>query len=162
MINLATIKKYVNDLIIKLDEVITALGNIEIDTEGIDLNTDEIEGKLDILNATDFSTSEKQDDIIAKLAEVIDTPEFFEDTSFVTGDSPVTLDLNTALGRNATQGYIINDGAGNFTVSFSTDGIAFGDAITMKKNEILEFEKISVDSIKITWVSDSAYRVSVI
>lgn len=27
-----------------------------------------------------------------------DTPETFEDTSFVSGDSPVTLDCNAALG----------------------------------------------------------------
>ena len=93
---------------------------------------------------------------------VTDTPEFFEDTSFVTGDSPATLDLNTALGRNATKGYIINDGAGNFTVAFSIDGSVFGDAITMKGNEILNFSNISVDSLKITWISNSAYRASVI
>lgn len=94
--------------------------------------------------------------------EIADTPEFFEDTSFVTGDSPVTLDANAALGRNATSGYIINDGAGNFTIAFSVDGSAFGDEITMKNNEILEFTNQSVDSIRITWVSDSAYRASVI
>lgn len=102
---------------------------------------------------------ETGNDISAGLA---DTPEFFEDTSFVTGDSPVTLDLNAALGRNATKGYIINDGAGNFTVAFSTDGAVFGDAITMKKNEVLNFDKISVDSFRITWIADSAYRVSAI
>jgi len=93
---------------------------------------------------------------------VSDTPEFFEDTSFVTGDSPATLDINAALGRNATSGYIVNDGAGNFTVSFSTDGVAFGDEITMKKNEVLNWDNQSVDTIRITWVSDSAYRVSAI
>ena len=93
---------------------------------------------------------------------VADTPEFFEDTSFVTGESPVTLDLNAALGRNANKGSIINDGDGNFTVAFSTNGTAFGDAITMKKNERLEFTDISVDSLKITWVTNSAYRVTVI
>ncbi len=96
------------------------------------------------------------------IIEVADTPEFFEDTSFVTGDSPATLDINTVLGRNATRGYIINDGAGNFTVAFSTDGSAFGDTITMKANEVMEFNDISVDSIRITWVVDSAYRVAVI
>ena len=93
---------------------------------------------------------------------VSDTPEFFEDTSFVTGESPVTLDINTALGRNATKGYIVNDGAGNFTVAFSINGTDFGNAITMKKNEVLDFENISVDSLKITWVANSAYRVSAI
>jgi hypothetical protein len=112
------------------------------------------------------ATSEKQDDIISAIgggqSAVADTPEFFEDTSFLTGDSPVVLDLNTALGRNATKGYIINDGSGNFTVAFSTNGTDWGDEITVKKNEILDFDKISVDSLRITWVSDSAYRVCVI
>jgi hypothetical protein len=97
-----------------------------------------------------------------RTVEVHDTPEFFEDTSFVTDDSPVTLDVNTALGRNATSGYIVNDGAGNFTVAFSIDGTTFGDAITMKKNETLRFTDQSVDSIKITWISDSSYRISCI
>ena len=101
-------------------------------------------------------------DVEVSEVAVEDTPEFFEDTSFVTGDSPVTLDINAALGRNATQGSIINDGLGNFTVAFSTNGSAFGDAITMKKNEVLNFNSISVDSLKITWVADSAYRVTVI
>lgn len=90
---------------------------------------------------------------------VTDTPEFLEDASFVTGDSPVTLDLNAALGRNSKSGYITNDGDGNFTYSFSTDGSAFGDAITLKPGETDHWKDISVDSIKITWVADSSYRV---
>ncbi len=93
---------------------------------------------------------------------IVDVPEFFEDTSFVTGDSPVTLDFNTALGRNATQGWILNDGAGNFTIAFSTDGIAFSDEITMKDGEKISFENLSVDSLRITWIANSAYRVLVL
>ena len=91
-----------------------------------------------------------------------DTPESFEDTSFVVGDSPFTADCNTALGRNATRGYIVNDGAGNITVSFSTDGAVFGDENTMKKKEVIRFSNQSVDSLRLTWVADSAYRISVI
>ena len=94
------------------------------------------------------------------LEDVADNPEYFEDTNFVTGDSPATLDFNSALGRNSTNGYIINDGAGNFTVSFSTDGVGFGDDITVKKNEILKWENLSVDSLRVTWVADSAYRAA--
>ena len=92
-----------------------------------------------------------------------DTPQSFEDTSFVTGDSPVTLDVNSAFSpaRNATRGYVKNDGQGNFTVSFSA-GSGFGDEITVKKHETLEFREQSVNSIRITWVADSAYRVAVI
>jgi len=92
----------------------------------------------------------------------VDTPETFEDTSFVSGDSPVTLDINTALGRNATEFTVINDGAGNFTVSISNDGAAFGDEHTMKNGETYSLDQISVDSIRITHVADSAYRVVVI
>ena len=89
-----------------------------------------------------------------------DPYQTFEDTSFVTGDSPVTLDVNAALGRNAITGYIINDGNGDFTVAISGNGSSFGDEATMKKNEVMDFEDDSIDTIRITWVADSAYRVS--
>jgi hypothetical protein len=92
---------------------------------------------------------------------VISNPQFFEDTSFETGESPVTLDCNAAVGKNASQGWIKNDGPGNFTIAFSADGTNFGDAITMKNSEVFSFCDLSVDSIKITWVANSAYRVVV-
>ena len=81
------------------------------------------------------------------------------DTSFVTGDSPVTLDVNTTLGRNSVDGYIINDGAGTFTVNLSVDGSTFGNDILMKVGESLSLRALDIDSIKITWIADSAYRV---
>lgn len=89
----------------------------------------------------------------------VDTPEYFEDTNFLTNDSPVTLDINTALGTNATTTTVINDGPGSFSVQYSTDGVSFGDSITLKQREQLELRKVSVDSIKITWIANSAYRV---
>ena len=110
--------------------------------------------------ADNYSQTRRPNNV--NIIEIADTPEFFEDTSFVTGDSPATLDANAQLGRNATQGYIKNDGAGNFTVAFSIDGSVFGDAITIKNGETLDFTNISVDSLKLVWISDSSYRVSVI
>lgn len=86
-------------------------------------------------------------------------PITFEDTSFVSGDSPASLDCNAALGRNATQFSIQNDGAGNFTVAISIDGVTFGDEKTMKSGETYSIDGISVDTIRITHVVDSAYRV---
>ena len=86
----------------------------------------------------------------------------YEDTSFVTGDSPVTLDVNADLGRNAIDGFIINDGAGNFTVAISDDGTTFGDALTMKDGEIMSLTNLDIDKIKITWATNSAYRVFVV
>jgi len=85
----------------------------------------------------------------------------YEDVAFVVAESPVTLDVNADLGRNATDGFIINDGAGNFTVAISDDGATFGSAHTMKTGEVFSLTNIDVDSIKITWVADSAYRVVV-
>lgn len=86
----------------------------------------------------------------------------FEDTSFVVGDSPVTLDFNAAAGRNAVDGWVTCDGAGDMTVAFSRDGITFGDAWTMKTGETMSTKGYDIDSIKITHVADSAYRVNLI
>lgn len=81
------------------------------------------------------------------------------DTSFLTGDSPVTLDVNAILLRNAIDGYIVNDGAGDFTVNLSEDGTTYGQDIRMKIGESLSLRALSVDTVKITWIADSAYRV---
>ncbi len=88
-----------------------------------------------------------------------DNFEVFEDTSFVTGDSPVTLDFRAVLGRQAESVSVINDGTGDFTVAISEDGQTFGGDHTMKKGEHLVLTGRSVDSIRITWVANSAYRV---
>jgi hypothetical protein len=87
----------------------------------------------------------------------------FEDTSFVTGDSPATLDINAALGRNAVYVSIINDGAADgsdpFTVTMSSDGSATSAARTIKSGETLTLTGLSVDTLTIIWSTDSAYRV---
>lgn len=93
--------------------------------------------------------------------------EVFADTSFVTGDSPVTLDVNAALGRNGTRGVIKNNGAGDLIFQLSSDGITFGDNFTLQGStnsptgagEVFPIEYFSVDSIKITWSADTAYQV---
>ncbi len=87
------------------------------------------------------------------------TPKTFEDTSFISGDSPASLDCNAVLGRNATQFSIQNDGVGNFTVSISLDGSLFGDEKTVKNGEVYAIDGLSIDTIRITHVADSAYRV---
>ncbi|RMD52004.1 hypothetical protein D6827_00935 [Candidatus Parcubacteria bacterium] len=87
---------------------------------------------------------------------------FFEDASFVSADSPVVLDFNTSLGRNAQSVLIINDGTGEFTFAWSSDGVNFSDEIRLKAHEYREYEDASIYSLRITWVADSAYRVEAI
>jgi len=85
----------------------------------------------------------------------------YEDTSFLTGDSPAVHDVNTDLGRNARDGYLINDGAGNFTVEVSNDGDTYGGAHTVKGGEIMRLKGLNVDRIRVTWIANSAYRILV-
>ncbi len=85
--------------------------------------------------------------------------EVFEDTNFVTGDSPVTLNLNAVLGRDASDITVFNDGAGTFTMSMSSDGTTFGGAHTIQQAESFEISEARLHSVRINWVSNSAYRV---
>lgn len=82
------------------------------------------------------------------------------DASFVVGDSPATIDVNTDLGYNSNDGHIICDGAGNISVTLNS-GSGVGDAIILKSGETFDLEGIEVDTIVITHVADSAYRVFV-
>lgn len=86
----------------------------------------------------------------------------YEDTSFVTGDSPVVLDVNTDLSRDGRECSITNDGAGAFTFAISNDGASWSPEVTMKTGEVAAFSSLRIDSIRITWVADSAYRVVVL
>lgn len=83
----------------------------------------------------------------------------YEDTSFVTGDSPAVLDVFTDLGRVGEGGYIINDGEGSFTVEISDNGTAYGGVHTLKAGEIMTLDGLMVNRIRLTWVSNSSYRV---
>jgi hypothetical protein len=87
----------------------------------------------------------------------------YEDTSFVSGDSPVTHDVNTDLGRNARIGYITCDGPGDILIEISDDGTNFGSQHTLKVEDTLNFEGINVDKIRITHSgTDSSYRILVV
>ena len=93
------------------------------------------------------------------LASVDDTFVISEDTNFVTGDSPASFDVNTALGRNGTQFTVWNDGPGDFTVAVSNDGATFSGEHTMKSGESFSMNDVVTDTIRITWVANSAYRI---
>ena len=84
-----------------------------------------------------------------------------EDSNFVSGDSPATYNANSDLGKNANNGYIICDGAGDITVNLSQDGTTFGDNITLTSGDEFSLKGRNVHSIKLTHVSDSAYRIYV-
>jgi len=83
-----------------------------------------------------------------------------EDSSFASGDSPATLDVFGTINRESIKGTIDCDGAGDITVSLSSDGTTYGNNITLKKYEQLDLTGSVVRKIKITHTgTDSAYRV---
>ena len=86
----------------------------------------------------------------------------YEDTSFVTGESPRVLDVLTDLGRNGHDGYMVNDGNGDIKVEISDDGTTYGGQHTIKKDEIFDFYMLDIAKIRLTWVADSAYRMLVV
>jgi hypothetical protein len=83
----------------------------------------------------------------------------YEDTSFVTGDSPATHDFNADSGRQASDGYIVNDGPGTLTFALSADGTNYGDEITIKAGEKITLTGVEINKLRTTWVSNTAYRI---
>lgn len=85
---------------------------------------------------------------------------FEEDTSFGSGDSPVTIDFMDKIKKPASNGYVINDGDGDITLALKKkNGGGFGDEITLKKDETFSLKGKDVDELRITRVADSSYRV---
>lgn len=90
-----------------------------------------------------------------------------EDTNFVTGDSPHVVSVKSVLGTCGNRGYIMNDGPGDIQVAIahaeSVDGTVnyAMDPYTIKNGENFDFTGLGVHSVKILWVSDSAYRLNI-
>lgn len=143
--------------------------NIAAQVAPLDVNVAGLTGTLDVNIASqaanvdvDVSTMPSNITTVPSLPFISGRTIGFEDTSFVSGDSPITLDVNAALSRNGHDGYIKNDGAGNFTYAITDNGTDYGSAHTLKAGEAVKLTHLNIDSIKLTWVADSAYRVMVI
>ena len=85
----------------------------------------------------------------------------YEDTNFITGDSPAVLNVFSDIGEKGDGGYFINDGEGDMKIEISNDGTSYGGQHTIKSGETLDLKGISINKIRITWVSNSSYRVLV-
>lgn len=92
----------------------------------------------------------------------------FYDASFLTGDSPATHDVNAGLSRNGIDGFIDNWGAGDLIYQISADGTTYGDNVYLPSGATDELQGVSgggigdgIDSIKITWVSNTSYTIRV-
>jgi len=85
----------------------------------------------------------------------------YEDTSFVTGESPRTIEIRDDLGNKPGQaGWFINDGAGNIQVEIqNNEQSGFSDAFTTQSGEMFSLNGLNIRRIRITWVSDSSYRL---
>ena len=100
-------------------------------------------------------------DYVERLSRPTKAYKSYEDSGFVTGDSPATHDVITDLGRPAIQGYISNDGAGDLTFALKLEKAgSFGDEITLKTtDDPWRFEGMDIYQIRVTWVTDTSYRI---
>ena len=100
---------------------------------------------------------------VREVAHASHTNKSYEDTSFVSGDSPATHAFYTDTGRNATDGWIKCDGPGDITVDFSANGLTYGDSFTVKNGEVIDVLRMSINKVRITHSgTDSAYRIFLI
>ncbi len=85
-----------------------------------------------------------------------------EDSSFVAGDSPVTLEFYTQDFHEfpLVEGYLACDGAGNLLVEMAQYPDVFGNQFTMKSGEVILLGGTRVGQIRITHSgTNSSYRV---
>lgn len=97
--------------------------------------------------------------------------KFYSDASFEAGEDATVLDIVGDLGRPASAGYIINDGAGAIGFELSEDGTTYGDVITLAADQQHVIERYSRDThkrkslairaIRIQYTADSSYRIYV-
>lgn len=86
-------------------------------------------------------------------------PAIYEDDSFVTGDSPVTIDLSGDIGERARSVTIWNSGSGSLQAEYSVDGASFSDPVVLPSRTQLSLDDVTIASVRLTWVSDTAYKV---
>ncbi len=86
-------------------------------------------------------------------------PAVFNDNAFVTGDSPVTLDINAALSRNAKSVSIAVTGAGAVDIEYSFNNSSFTSKVRLTGASSIELTDVDIDAVRLTWIADSAYAV---
>ena len=141
---------------LNVDTELTIDGNVVIDNVSV-FATD-----ISDSTTTSFGLVNSDGHLITAPGQVQGRTVAYEDTSFVTGDSPVVHDVNTDLSRNGVDGSVVNDGDGDIKVEISDNGTNYGGQHTLKKGDEFDMRNLDIDSIRITWVSDSAYRVLVV
>ena len=85
----------------------------------------------------------------------------YED-SFTSGVSPRVLDVNSDLGRNAHEGNFINDGPGDIYLEISDNGTNYGSSHKVKSLESYDLTAYDINKIRLTWISNMAYRAVVL
>lgn len=84
----------------------------------------------------------------------------YTDPAFTAG-APTIHDVNDDLGRNGTTGYIHNTGAGEMSMETSFDGVVYGGVINVPVGGIIEFNDMSIDKIRTTWIANTSYQIVV-
>ena len=84
----------------------------------------------------------------------------YEDTSFVTGDSPRTIEVRDDLANKVgNAGWFINDGPGDIQMAIqNNEQSGYSDNFTTKSGEMFALNGLNIRRVRLTWVSNSSYR----
>jgi hypothetical protein len=91
----------------------------------------------------------------------------YEQTSFASLSSIIVLDVYGSLAslRPGSEqyighaGFVANDGPGQMAYEFSSDGTNYGGYHILYGGEILSFENLKINKLRLTRIDDTAFRI---
>jgi hypothetical protein len=91
----------------------------------------------------------------------------YEQTSFASLNTVVVLDVYSSLAslRPSSEqyighsGFITNDGPGDMAVEFSADGLNYGGYHNLYGHEELTFDNLKIKKVRLTRISETAFRI---
>lgn len=107
-------------------------------------------------NATDTVENRR------RVADYVDgTSKSYENADFTQANDQAVIDFNTDTGgKIGHRGWLIVDGPGDIQIEISADGTNYGGIHTIKAAERISLDGMSIRKIRLTWISDSGYRVA--
>lgn len=98
-----------------------------------------------------------------RVADYVDgTSKSYENTDFGTSNSPLVIDFNGDTGgKIGHKGWLIIDGPGDIEVEFSADGVNYGGIHTIKASERISLDGMSIMKMRLTWITDTGYRIAI-
>jgi hypothetical protein len=146
-----------------LTDIEADTASIAIDADAISTNTAAIAGSSATAAMNTGTTATNTGTLVTELQKLTlglpaPLPVTAYDLNFVTGDSPILVNFNLALGRNVRNGWLMNFGDGFMTLEYKVSGAgSFSSPILVVPGQTIQFLELNIHTMQLSWVSDTAY-----